>query len=183
MKRLLCALTLLACVACGKSKDSDKNDSGTDTPVPVAPTFAIEEVKVDASQKSVWVYYGLQDSHLVAMKKEEAWIVAVSRYMWQTNTGSSGLFTGGAYKADSNDFDAVKTCDSKRFVADKRVVVQGFEASVNMDLTSWFDTKADVKTPVPLDANFIVGRDKECVKLRVLTYDQGLYNLKIQRLQ
>ncbi len=175
-------ISLIVLSACSEGqKDDNAPEAAQKTPLtPVAPpvTFQTKDLTLDATQKAVWVRYGLRDGELIPMTPEEPWIIGVSRYMWQTNTGSSGPFAGGAYEVKDQSFDAIDACDSSRFVKDIMVPPLG---SVHEGITSGWWNIAD-PLPVPLDTQFVVGRDKECIKLKLLTYEKGLYTLKYQHL-
>lgn len=187
MKHILMATLLVSPLACSDSKDSDKN-SAPETPAAVqtpepAKTFEAAEISIDATKSGVWVYHGLKDGQLVPMAKEEGWIIGTSRYMWQTNSGSSvstGSTVGGAYGLEKSDFDSITSCDSSLFKKDQ--IVSGFSASEEITY-KWADVLKGATDP--LDINFVIGRNGECIKLRVLTYSKtskGLYTVKYQRI-
>jgi hypothetical protein len=203
VKRYLIAASLLVLPACSESKDSDQLpiadnptpiNPGASAPVspgistpttsgnssaPSVPVFEVREQSLDATQKGLWIYHGLKDDELVPMTKDEPWIIGTSRYLWQTNTGSSGSSTGGVYEVSDQAFDDISRCENTRYVQDIMVPPLG---SVSEEMTAkWFDIAATV--PEPLDITFVIGRDNECLKLKLLSYDKGLYTLKFQRLQ
>lgn len=183
VKLYLLAVGLLIIPACSESKDSDDapkagNPASIVTPAATS-SYETRHLTVDATQKSIWVYHGLRDGELVPMTQKENWIIGISRYMWQTNTGSSGPFEGGAYEVKDQSFEAMDSCDAQRFVKDIMVPPLG---SVHEGITSnWWNIADPV--PTPLDTSFIIGRDTECIKLKILSYDKGLYALKFQRIK
>lgn len=182
MNHYLLALSLLVATACSDQDDSKETPaaelSNPNAPVVPNPVFETRTITVDATQKSVWVHHGLRGDELIPMSKDEPWLIGTSRYMWQTNTGSSGTYEGGAYEVKDQSFESITACESSRFVKDVMVPPLG---SVHELITSRWWNIAD-PVPVPLDTNFVIGRGSECIKLKILSYDKGLYSLKYQRI-
>ncbi|MDQ3230405.1 MAG: HmuY family protein, partial [Pseudobdellovibrionaceae bacterium] len=141
--------------------------------------FEVQNLTLDATQKSVWVYHGLKEGALIPMTKDQPWIIGTNRYMWQTNTGSSGTFEGGAYEVNDQTFDAITSCDTSRLVKD--VIVPPLGSIHEGITTTWWNMGDSI--PVPIDNSFVMARDNECIKVKLLSYDKGLYTLKLQRLK
>ncbi|RZA26368.1 MAG: hypothetical protein EOP10_03905 [Proteobacteria bacterium] len=142
-----------------------------------------QTLTIDASDKTNFVYLGLEDGKLVPVAETDTWIFGVRRYIFKTQTGSNGASTGGAYVgAQGEDFKTVTTCEEKTFEPDEVITMLGYTISANALITSeWYDYD-DTGAVTPLDKFFAISRDSDCFKFKVLSYATGVYEIQYEQL-
>lgn len=143
---------------------------------------SLQTLTIDASNKETFHYFALNDEgKLSEVKKEDPWIFSVRRYIFQTQTGPNGGYAGGAYAEDIAGFDGFSSCDGAKFQADENVSMMGYNITANTVLTGWFDYD-DNGSLVPFPQFYAIGRDKECIKLKIESYAAGVYEIQYQQL-
>lgn len=147
--------------------------------MPLLAAASLQSITIDASNKENFQYYSLQEGQLTAVTKDDPWIFAVRRYIFQTHTGSNGSFTGGAYAEDIAGFDKFAACDATKFEADQEITMLGYTISANTVLTGWFDYN-DQGALVPFPQFYAIGLDQECIKLKIDSYAAGIYQIQYQ---
>ncbi|MES2745830.1 MAG: HmuY family protein [Bdellovibrionota bacterium] len=169
---------LLGCLISTASFAQNSHTSAKSQTVVSAQTLTI-----DASDKTNFVYLGLEDGKLVPVAETDTWIFGVRRYIFKTQTGSNGAFTGGAYVgAQGEDFKTVTSCEGKTFEADQVISMLGYTISANSLITSeWYDYD-DTGAVTPLDKVFAISRDSDCFKFKILSYATGVYEIQYEQL-
>ena len=180
-KNLLLALALLGMTNGLLAQNANKPTA----PVVQAPSSQVEGVKklaIDASDKVEFQHYALVDGELVKTTEDAEWIFSVRRYIFKTQTGVNGSSEGGAYTLPEEGFDAFTTADSKLFQADENVSMLGYKIDANKVLTAWFDYDL-FGSIVPLPNFYVIGRDQDRIKFKIVTYKAGLYEIEYQQVK
>ncbi|RYZ52403.1 MAG: hypothetical protein EOP07_19670 [Proteobacteria bacterium] len=157
----------------------------TPTPVPLPEgdgAVELSTLTIDASDKVNFHYFTLEKGKLVEATLADEWIFAVRRYIFQTNTGSNGTFTGGGYLSPIAEYETFAACDAKKFNVDEVVTVLGYTISANQYLSQWYEYN-DLGSIQPTQEFFAIGRDSDCLKLRVVSYAAGVYEIEYQQVK
>lgn len=142
----------------------------------------VETLVIDASDKTNFVYLGLSEGKLVPVEETDTWIFGVRRYIFKTQTGSNGEFTGGTLPGEGADFETFTTCAKQTFAPDEVITMLGYTISANPTMTSeWYDYD-ELGAVTPLDKFFAISRDTDCLKLKILSYQTGVYEIQYEQL-
>lgn len=128
-------------VACSKSNDEP---AGTKTEQKTAGT--VQDITINASDYTKWIYFSFEQGKELSLtdeeaKKSDAWDIAIHRYDFRTNTATTGLGKGGAYKTTEKDINAkIQIPEASAFTLDTpgRITIK-------------FDHTAKPPTPVYAD--------------------------------
>lgn len=168
-------------LALSQVKDEATPSIPTRLPAAEAPSSGPLMLKIDASDKTNFVYLGLAEGKLVPVTEKDTWIFGVRRYIFKTQTGVNGPFEGGAAVAAGEGFEAFKSCSKLSFEADQDVTMLGYTVAANALMTSeWFDYNEEGAV-TPMDKLFALSRDKDCLKVKILKYEAGVYEIEYQQ--
>jgi hypothetical protein len=190
MKFISLAAMVLALSACSNSKTNSHVTAEEKPASEIAPPVStdveapseLSTLTIDASDKVNFHYFILEKGKLVEATLADEWIFAVRRYIFQTNTGSNGTFTGGGYLAPLAEYETFVGCEAKKFNVDEVVTALGYTISANQYLSQWYEYN-DLGSIQPTAEFFAIGRDTDCLKLRVLSYSAGVYEIEYSQVK
>ncbi|MEC8025044.1 MAG: HmuY family protein [Myxococcota bacterium] len=145
------------------------------------------EYMIDATDG--WVYVNLDGKAVVEpadVSTSTNWDIAFNDAQVQTNSGTSGAGYGGG-QATEGTWEDITSSDSVGYSVDKTLPVPGppgsGEYSGNPALSDWYDYDVATHTLSPKDAVFLVrASDGDYFKLRILTYESGVYTIETETL-
>lgn len=166
---ILIIVALLLLSACEKDED---NNSGN---------LEAVTTMVEAISYTDWVYYSFSEGAEVSVsdsKTSTNWDIGLMRNHFRTNSGSSGIGSGGALDVGVVDFDSYLEAPETGFTVDD--TIQAFDFSTmsylpvaaNTVLETWGTfTEAQPPTLVPSNGIFVVKTaDGKYVKMIVQNY-------------
>lgn len=166
----------------------DETDSGGD-PEPGGDTDTAQDpgigpIAVDASSYEEFVYFSAEDGPIAIEDPGTslAWDLAVRRYVFLTNSGSSGPGAGGAKLDESGQsFEELMSVEPDGFSVDEVLPADGSPGSVegtgNEVLAAWYDYEG-LGVLTPKDETFIIRTAEGAyAKLKVHSYSGGRYSL------
>ena len=145
------------------------------------------EYMIDATDG--WVYVNLDGKAVVEptdVATSTNWDIAFNDAQVQTNSGTSGAGYGGG-QAIGGEWEDITSSDSVGYSIDTTLPVPGppgsGEFSGNPALSDWYDYDVATHTLSPKDAVFLVrASDGDYFKLRILTYESGVYTIETETL-
>ena len=151
-----------------------------------APVFASADVfriEVDASDRMVPTRVSLEQGAVVDTATTSLdWDLAITRTVFQTNSGVSGPGEGGAVRLDAEAvmadvFEVQGGYEVDEMVDSERPGIP--PAPANPILADWFDYDSSTRTVTPQDAVFGVRTARgDHALLRILSWDDGQYVLE-----
>ncbi len=154
------------------------DDAGTDddgTPQPANTIY------VDARSYDDWVYVKL-DEGVVAIARPDSssdWDLAIQRFVFRTNSGTSGQGDGGVKLDDTEShYDDVDSTTGDGFRVDELLEIEGPSGATTMStnavLEDWYDYQPD-HTLDPKPNTYVVraARGDAYAKLRIHRYVSG----------
>jgi hypothetical protein len=143
-------------------------------------------MELDARSSSEAAYYKWENDGLSRTTQDQAWLFAVKRTQFQTNSGTSGTGGVGVHDTGFTDFAAVNSCAGLTFTYDEMLPASGAPGSQpysgNTVLASWYDYDMTTHTLSSKNLLYLLSDGAECVKLQILTYESGLYTIRVSRL-
>lgn len=160
------------------SDDPDELDDANE------PDDAPGYLVVDASSYDDFVYVGLTDGLVMIEDPTQSseWDLAIRRYVWLTNSGTSGPGLGGAKLDDSGlEFEELEVTTPHGFVVDEILPASGAPGSTegtgNAILEAWYDYEG-LGQLAPKEETFLVRTASGgYAKLRIHSYSGGLYEM------
>lgn len=145
--------------------------------------------EIDASSREAPVYVDLAAKSLTTGGPDStSWDLAFSRTTIRTNSGVSGPGFGGAREtAPGTDFASASTSPTSGFEIDAELPVPGPPGSGtspgNPVLADWFDYDPATHEVSPKATWFLVrGAKGETYKLRINSWEDGVYTLEVEAL-
>ncbi|SMF57221.1 HmuY family protein [Pseudobacteriovorax antillogorgiicola] len=142
-------------------------------------------VVIDASSTDSTVYLKFLDGNLLITDAMDNWHLSIKRTLFQTNSGTSGSLDFRAGAAEM-PFEAMSECSVTGLIADEMLPVPGppgsGEFSGNAILNDWYDYDVQTHTVSPKDLAFLLSDSKSCFMFQILSYQDGVYELKTTEL-
>ncbi len=153
-----------------------------------APEVPQKGTMIDASDYQAWVYLSVVEGGEISIVDPGTsldWDLAVQRTSWQTNSGTSGSGVGGARLAeDPLDWEGTEQAVTTGYAEDEMIPVAGppgsGEFSGNPMLNTWFNYDELTHIVTSRMETFLIRTGAgEYGKLRILSYDDGVYFLEL----
>ncbi len=134
-----------------------------DDPVGPSSEGVGDELTIDASSKTDWVYFSFSSGETVTVDEPNNstdWDIRLKRYHLSTNSGTSGSGQGGAIDMGEIAFDDLIKAPTTGYTVDDSVAYEGHGGttmySVNPVLETWATMEGMPPTFVPLNHTFCV---------------------------
>ncbi len=150
------------------------------------PTPLVYEQNIDASSTTATLYLKLEDGQLVSSSSDQAWLFAVKRTQFQTNSGTSGTRGVGVHNTGSTDFASGSSCNDLTYTYDELLPASGAPGSEpysgNAILNAWYNYDFATHTVQSKQLVYFISDGTECLKLQILAYASGIYTMKVTQL-
>jgi hypothetical protein len=135
------------------------DDNGVTEP----PSGIGNELIIDASSKTEWVYFSFSKGDTLTVDdpgNSLEWDLGLKRYRLKTNSGTSGPGQGGAVNIGKVDFDSVVEAPENGYTADDSLTYQAHGGSktisTNQVLNGWAIMQGMPPTFIPTDSIYVV---------------------------
>lgn len=165
---------------------NDEPDQAEDPGEPNEPEITAGLLTVDASSYEDFVYLSVENGVLKVDNPQAstAWDLAIRRYVFLTNSGTSGPGQGGALLDGRGlEFDELMSIGPDGFVPDEILPATdapgSTEGTGNPTLEAWYDYHG-LGVLTPKEQTFIIRTASgSYAKLRILSYSGGIFELAL----